>query len=157
MIFVPATSQKPSIAALPVSPEVAVRIKISSSTPHFFFAAVIRCGSIESATSLKALVGPRNSSSTVSSPTGTVGVRSSVSNLPVYAAWTSCSISACVKSGSSAHNISVAMPCVESVRQRCQSKSSPERAGMAYSPPSGARPFRIASALDAVRAAFRVL
>ncbi len=49
------------------------------------------------------------------------------------------------------------MPCVESVKQHFQSKSSPARAGMAYSPPSGARPFRIASALEAVRAAFRVL
>ena len=40
-------------------------------------------GSIESATSLKALVGPRKSSRMKSSPTGTVGVRWSVSNLPV--------------------------------------------------------------------------
>ena len=83
MIFVPGTSQKPSIAALPVSPDVAVRIMISSSTPSFSFDAVIRRGSIESATSLKALVGPRKSSRMKSSPTGTVGVRWSVSNLPV--------------------------------------------------------------------------
>ncbi len=81
MIFVPGTLQKPSIAALPVSPDVAVRIRISSLTPHFSFAAVIRRGSMESATSLNALVGPRNSSSTLSPPTGTVGVRSTVSNL----------------------------------------------------------------------------
>ena len=83
MIRVPGTLQKPSIAALPVSPEVAVRIMISSVKPHLPFAAVIRRGSIESATSLKALVGPRKSSRMKSSPTGTVGVRWSVSNLPV--------------------------------------------------------------------------
>ena len=40
-------------------------------------------GSMESATSLKALVGPRKSSRMKSSPTGTVGGRWSVSNLPV--------------------------------------------------------------------------
>ena len=82
MIFVPGTSRKPSMAALPVSPLVAVRIRISSSTPHFSREAVINRGSILSATSLKALVEPRNSSSTASSPTGTVGVSSGVSNLP---------------------------------------------------------------------------
>ena len=70
------------MAAFPVSPLVAVRIRISSSTPHFSRAAVISRGSILRATSLKALVGPRNSSSTASSPTETVGVRSDVSNFP---------------------------------------------------------------------------
>ena len=70
------------MAALPVSPLVAVRMRISSSTPHFSRAAVMSRGSMDKATSLKALVGPRKSSRRVSSPTDTVGVSSSVSNLP---------------------------------------------------------------------------
>ena len=64
MIFVPGTSWKPSRAALPVSPEVAVRITISSSMSSMPRALVMSCGSMESATSLNADVGPRNSSST---------------------------------------------------------------------------------------------
>ena len=79
---VPGTSWKPSSAALPVSPLVAVRITISSFTPSTSFAAVMSLGSTDSATSLNAEVGPRNSSSTKSSPTFSTGVRSSVSNLP---------------------------------------------------------------------------
>ena len=82
MIRVPGTFRKPSMAALPVSPLVAVKMSISSVTPHFSRAEVISTGSMERATSLKALVGPRKSSRTVSSPTATVGVNSSVSNLP---------------------------------------------------------------------------
>ena len=66
-----------------MSPEVAVRIRISLSMPSDLMAAVSSWGSMHSATSLNALVGPRNSSRTVKSPTLTVGVSSSVSNLPV--------------------------------------------------------------------------
>ena len=61
---VPGTSQKPSSAALPVSPLVAVSTAISSRAPALSREAVIRRGRSESATSLKALVGPRKSSST---------------------------------------------------------------------------------------------
>ena len=82
MMRVPGTSRKPSMAALPVSPLVAVRMRIWSVTPHFSRAAVMSTGSMDRATSLKALVGPRKSSKMVSSPTLTVGVSSSVSNLP---------------------------------------------------------------------------
>ena len=63
-IRVPGTSWKPSSAALPVSPEVAVSTTVSPLSPRFSFAAATSCGSIESATSLKAAVGPRKSSST---------------------------------------------------------------------------------------------
>ena len=79
----PGTSRKPTRAALPVSPEVAVRIMMSSATPFSRLAAVSSWGSMDSATSLNAEVGPRNSSSTVLSPTETLGVKSSVSNFPV--------------------------------------------------------------------------
>ena len=61
-IRVPGTSWKPSSAALPVSPEVAVSTTVSLVLPLFSFAAATSCGSIESATSLKAAVGPRKSS-----------------------------------------------------------------------------------------------
>ena len=157
MIFVPGTSQKPSMAALPVSPLVAVRIRMSSVTPHFSFAAVISRGSIDSATSLNALVGPRNSSSTVSSPTGTVGVKSSVSNLPRYESATSCAISSCENEGSSAQRMRAAISCVLSSNTLRQSKAMPRSEGSVYSPPSGARPERIACAALACRAALRVL
>ena len=62
MIFVPGTSAKPAMAALPVSPDVAVRITISFLTLFFFAAVVIRCGRMESAISLNAMVAPWNSS-----------------------------------------------------------------------------------------------
>ena len=62
MISVPGTSWKPAIAALPVSPEVAVRITIFLSSPFFFAAVVMRYGRMESAISLKAIVDPWNSS-----------------------------------------------------------------------------------------------
>ena len=52
------TSQKPSNAALPVSPLVAVRITVLALSFSSCFAPVIRYGSKESATSLKAQVGP---------------------------------------------------------------------------------------------------
>ena len=42
MIFVPGTSAKPAIAAFPVSPEVAVRITISSVTWFFFAIGLAR-------------------------------------------------------------------------------------------------------------------
>ena len=62
MIFVPGTSAKPAIAAFPVSPEVAVRITISFFTLFFFAEVVRRCGRIESAMSLNAIVAPWKSS-----------------------------------------------------------------------------------------------
>ena len=49
---------------------------------HEFVVRALRAGKSESATSLKALVGPRKSSSTYASPTLTSGVSSSVSNFP---------------------------------------------------------------------------
>ena len=62
MIFVPGTSANPAMAAFPVSPDVAVRITISSVIWFFLAATVIKCGRIESAMSLKAIVLPWNSS-----------------------------------------------------------------------------------------------
>ena len=56
------TSAKPAIAAFPVSPDVAVKMTISFFTPFFFAAVVIRCGRMESAMSLNAIVAPWNSS-----------------------------------------------------------------------------------------------
>ncbi len=61
-IRVPGTSAKPSRAALPVSPLVATSMHTPRDTPCFFSDAVSRCGSICSAMSLKALVGPCQSS-----------------------------------------------------------------------------------------------
>ena len=62
MIFVPGTSANPARAALPVSPDVAVRMTISFFTP-FFFADVVRSyGRSESAISLNAIVDPWKSS-----------------------------------------------------------------------------------------------
>ena len=46
------------MAALPVSPEVAVRTTISLSTRFFFAAVVIRWGRMERAMSLNAMVLP---------------------------------------------------------------------------------------------------
>ena len=79
---VPGTSWKPSMAALPVSPEVAVRMTTSPFMPSALAAATMSRGSTLSATSLKALVGPWYSSSTYLSATGVRGVRSEVGNLP---------------------------------------------------------------------------
>ena len=64
MIRVPGTSRKPSSAALPVSPLVATRMLATRSSPFFFREAVSSRGMICSAMSLKALVGPCQSSST---------------------------------------------------------------------------------------------
>ena len=58
MILVPGTLANPAIAAFPVSPEVAVKIKISRSTPCFLAAVVIKYGKIDKAISLKAIVFP---------------------------------------------------------------------------------------------------
>ena len=140
----PSTSWKPSRAALPVSPEVAVRMRMSFSMPLTVFAAVSSWGSMDRATSLKAEVGPRNSSSTPKSPTGTVGVRSSVSNLPVYARFTSSGISGI--SGSRAERIFVDISIELPFRQAFQSKAG-KLSGI-YRPPSGARPCRTAVALS---------
>ena len=60
--IVPGTSAKPARAALPVSPDVAVRITISLSMLFFLAAVVIRYGSIDRAISLNAIVLPWNSS-----------------------------------------------------------------------------------------------
>ena len=80
-IFVCGTSAKPSIAALPVSPEVATRMQAVLSSPVFFRAAESSCGSICSAMSLKALVGPCQSSRQwVASSRVRTGATASVSN-----------------------------------------------------------------------------
>ena len=70
------------MAALPVSPEVAVRMTTSPFMPSALAAATMRRGRTLRATSLKAEVGPRYSSSTYLSATGVKGVRSDVGNLP---------------------------------------------------------------------------
>ena len=62
MILVWGTSAKPSMAALPVSPEVATRMQTVLSSPVLRRAAESSWGSIWSAMSLKALVGPCHSS-----------------------------------------------------------------------------------------------
>ena len=63
MILVPATSRKPSSAALPVSPEVAVRIHIFLSGITLAAETAINRGRSWRAMSLKAQVGPCHSSS----------------------------------------------------------------------------------------------
>ena len=62
MILVPSTSANPASAAFPVSPDVAVRITISFFTSFFFAEVVIRCGRIDNAISLNAIVAPWNNS-----------------------------------------------------------------------------------------------
>ena len=78
---IPGTSAKPVSAAEPVSPLVAVRIRMRSLRPSFSMAQRISCGSTDSATSLNAAVGPWNSSSTYLSPTCFSGAISFTSNL----------------------------------------------------------------------------
>ena len=62
MILVWGTLAKPSIAAFPVSPEVATRMQTVLSSPVFRSAAESSWGSICRAMSLKAEVGPCHSS-----------------------------------------------------------------------------------------------
>ena len=61
-MLVPSTSAKPAKAAFPVSPDVAVKITISFFTLFFFAEVVNKCGKIESAISLNAIVAPWNNS-----------------------------------------------------------------------------------------------
>ena len=68
-----------SSAALPVSPLVAVTIMTRRPSPAR--ETRMSCGSICSATSLNALVGPCHSSSVQSCPQGVTGVTSSESKL----------------------------------------------------------------------------
>ena len=133
------------MAAFPVSPDVAVRITVSLSSPVCFFAARISWGSMERATSLNADVGPRNSSRTYLSPTFTTGVRSFVSNLPSYALFTRPFIS--LKSGSRCDRIFSAMLSVSRPMTAFQSKPFPISLSDTNRPPSGAMPFRTASRL----------
>ena len=62
MIRVPGTSAKPAMAALPVSPEVAVSMTIFRSSWFFLAETVIRWGRMDRAISLKAMVDPWNNS-----------------------------------------------------------------------------------------------
>ena len=62
MISVPGTSANPAMAALPVSPDVAVKMTILLSTPCFLADVVSKYGKIERAISLKAIVEPWKSS-----------------------------------------------------------------------------------------------
>ena len=64
-----------------MSPLVAVRITISLPDPFLAAAVVIRWGKIESAISLKAIVGPWKSSRYQALPDFLKGAISSVSNL----------------------------------------------------------------------------
>ena len=125
-----------------MSPDVAVRMTVSSSTPVCFFAANISCGSIESATSLNADVGPLNSSSTYLSPTFTKGVKSGVSNLFSYARLTSLSMS--LKSGSRCERTMLAISSVSFPITECQSNPSAMFSSEMKRPPSGAIPLRTA-------------
>ena len=86
-ISTPGTFAKPAIAAEPVSPEVAVRI----STRLPCAAAVMKTGSTERATSLKAPVGPWKSSRILKPSASTSGMGSSAGNLARrrWRAWTS--------------------------------------------------------------------
>lgn len=84
MILVPGTSANPSSAALPVSPEVATRIQAVRFSPIFFSEAVSRWGSIWSAMSLNAQVGPCHSSRIcLPSPRFTTGAVSGAAELLV--------------------------------------------------------------------------
>ena len=75
------TSAKPSIAALPVSPEVATRMHTVLDSPVLRRAAESSWGSICRAMSLKALVGPCHSSRQWVAPsTVRTGATASVSN-----------------------------------------------------------------------------
>ena len=100
---VPGTSLKPSRAALPVSPEVAVRMTASFPPPAFCRAVVRKWGKICRAMSLKAQVGPcQSSSSSFSSLLPDKGTSFTGQGPPnfsgVYARLTQASISASVKS-----------------------------------------------------------
>ena len=82
MIFVWGTSAKPSMAAFPVSPEVATRMQTVLSSPVLPKAAERSWGSIWSAMSLKAEVGPCHSSRQWVWPSRLwTGATASVSNL----------------------------------------------------------------------------
>ena len=61
-MLVPSTSAKPASAAFPVSPDVAVRITIWFLILFFLAYFVRRCGRIERAISLNAIVAPWNNS-----------------------------------------------------------------------------------------------
>lgn len=82
MIFVLSTSLKPSNAALPVSPLVAVKISMSFLSLTFVKAVLVSCGKSDNPTSLKALVGPLNNSRTYPSLSSTNGVIFSWENFP---------------------------------------------------------------------------
>ena len=62
MIFVPGTSANPAKAAFPVSPDVAVKITISFFTLFFLADVTSKCGRIDHAISLNAMVAPWNNS-----------------------------------------------------------------------------------------------
>ena len=83
MIFVLSTSLKPSRAALPVSPLVAVKIRISFLSSTFERAVFVSCGRSDRPTSLNALVGPLNNSRIWPSSNSTRGVMFSWENLPL--------------------------------------------------------------------------
>ena len=78
---VPGTSAKPARAALPVSPDVAVSITISFLTSFFLADVVSKCGNIDKAISLNAIVAPWNNSKKYAPSALTNGAISSVSNL----------------------------------------------------------------------------
>ena len=139
MIRVPDTSWKPSSAALPVSPEVAVRITIPD--PSCLAAALTSRGSTDRATSLKALVGPWYSSSTYRSP-------HRHQRRQVIAG----EFSGIAGPHQSVHILKVRQQCTQNVRRHghgillqgpCQSKSS-FPGSQTYSPPSGAMPSKTA-------------
>ncbi len=84
MVSAPGTSAKPTMAAFPVSPDVAVKMTILFSKPCFLAAVVIKYGKIDKAMSLKAIVEPWKSSKLYWPSSFTRGAMAGVSNLSVH-------------------------------------------------------------------------
>ena len=134
-ISTPGTLAKPAIAAEPVSPDVAVRMR----TRRPCAAAVIRTGSTERATSLNAPVGPWKSSRILKPSASTSGVGSFAGNLERRLRMASSR----TDSGTSSKNAPRAM---RSASASVAAEPSGRGRGDAgtKSPPSGASPRRIA-------------
>ena len=153
MISVPGRSLKPSRAALPVSPEVAVRMQIFLLMPVFLTEAVMRCGSICRATSLNAHVGPCQSSRIYSLSLYALSCTSGIGFSPHF----SSSYAACANSRSSASVKSVRYldSTLAEIWKNCMffisSISSADICGIVSGtnrPPSGAMPVMMASAAE---------
>ena len=134
----PGQSAKPAMAADPVSPLVAASTR-TRSRPAADAACAISTGSIDRATSLNAPVGPRNSSRNVQDADSTSGTGSDGKRDRRRA-----TAARRTSAGMSGKNASSTADSADS-RSGC----APRRGGTprgTKSPPSGASPFRIASA-----------